>query len=412
MIKQICACLGVLLCVAFPTYGTELSLSTDHIFPQNSNLGYADTSVELVEGTARVYDWMDASVSGNFVGKLAWKAAFITALYTPYNLESAVGLVYHEYGHYSRALAAGGAPVMQIVHEFGNGGSVGAPTTGYFQLLWDVITHPTISGAQVVTSLPTTISDTISKNDMRTVVSAAGMNNEVYVASQLAEHMFLRQEQSVFTAHSYFQNKLAVLEYALSEEGDVFSGDGDLLSVLSAYERKGVSLSLSDMKQMNMATHLLSATSWAYWINVVDYLYFDGDVRVPAPIWNGWRLPDFSLYLNVEGPAVHAQSGYVVSDELHLLFGVETIVEGADRTEFDFGWVSSNSVDQSRWFFHTYVGSGISAFLGRSEPIGDNVRIRYQVRHYSMDTFFGLRHTPSILDSTATELEMALQYVF
>ena len=83
-------------------------------------------------------------------------------------------------------------------------------------------------------------------SDQHALISACGVNNEMYLAQLIADHNYVNRSASVFGFATYYRVKLGMYHYATVElEG--FSGD---LKKVQAYylSEYGMDVSYSDIQ--------------------------------------------------------------------------------------------------------------------------------------------------------------------
>ena len=316
-------------------------------------------------------------------------------------------MAYHEFGHGGRADALGYSHYYQLAFSFDDN-QHSAELHTYYDLFLAIMMNPVIEGASA--SWNGSMHDHISMDEdafFSALISANGVNNEMFMASQLSDKNYVRGRGTVFDFLIYHQSKLATFYYARAEEKKVFgdSASGDLSSVQSYYQDQyNLSISLSDLKSYNWVAYFLSAQTWSYFDAISAYILRDDFYFSMGPV-NGWRLPEVDFYLNPQGPSYKVRSQYELNSSVSIPFAIEYVFLG-DRV-----WEATLGM-QTKW--STAITTSTECRLGQqlgfsqtlSVGVADNWTVGVGWIHYSGKNLYGARHTPSFerADLRADEL--------
>ncbi|RAP24981.1 hypothetical protein DID73_00310 [Candidatus Marinamargulisbacteria bacterium SCGC AG-343-K17] len=384
---------SILLLCSISIKGSQFSIDTGLLDSANSNRAIAQFNLDVMGATNDILRWTHKSSQ---MSRLVTKGYFIANIFLPYHIGSLVNLAYHEFGHGGRADALGYNHYYQLAFSFDDD-QHSAKLHTYYDLFFAIMMNPFIEGASA--SYYGEMYDHISSDEQAffsALISANGVNNEMFLASRLSDQNYDRGRGTIFDFLTYHQSKLAVYGYARSEEKGVFgdSGLGDLSYVQSYYEdQHKLSVSMSDFKSYNLVAYFFSAQTWAYFNAIPDYIYRDEFNFSMAP-FNGWRLPEVDFYLNPQGPSYLVRSQYEWSSSLSIPFAIEYVFLGDQVLEYTVG-VRSN------WssFLSTYTECRLGQQVGFSQTVSMALTDRWITGigwiHYSGKNLYGARHIPS-----------------
>lgn len=336
------------------------------------------------------------------------------------------GSIYiHEFGH-ARALRAWNRQYTYRANqsEFNN-------AIGYYKHFFN-----SLNCASSASTLP---KDNQSEWGMLAIIIAAGINNQHYLARKI-EKLIDTHGGHVGYFASYFQNKLAGLNYALHTDFHIKHNTGggkDVVKLINdAYDKN---LTTNYMINSGLLACLCSGSTWSFlsgWWNYVQ----TGDPSVTPIRWKGFRWPDFSVYYNTNGVSVEISSSYQHSDNLSFDLSWEFICKKITSKVTDFIDRQKYKIDAtwqiSPGFRYTYTppsNNSIFYFNGRLDVsksgIGGSCGVEWkpqsiplsffaQYTLYNLNTLYGERNIPFVLvgdsenDGTSTRANVTKESPF
>lgn len=314
-----------------------LSLDTGYRREANSNRAWENFGSEWADGHAWLYDTLHTN---KFLDLNPQGELLAYSLFSLYTMDT-YGVAFHEFGHGTRLESLGYRTRYRI-------GSDGDTTRSPWLFFLRRFAAPFDDAYAVYSTSDRAYTSPVRKfvnadgtltNDGDILVSSGGVNNSMRFAGTLSDR--LRQEGGHWSEGiPYLLSKLDAAFYSLD--------GGDLEDLDRAYALKGVRVSETDMRLANVASFLLSQSTYAYLVGAQNFAE-NSDPRVKAFAWNGLALPDVENYLTTHGLSWKISSGYRLDETTYLPFAVEAVSHGKGEQEYTFGvrkknWLMPDSV--------------------------------------------------------------------
>jgi hypothetical protein len=369
---------------------TELSVDSKMISHPYSNRAIGKFTLQSMDALSHVYLVADRTLSRlYFPAGVMYRLILTGFLQNHYHPGILLGLAYHEFGHGSRATAYGYTVNYSIStnHE-------SYQSNSYYELLSDLFWKASkLSSVHAHYTGRVDVAESVSLGDSNLIITAGGLNNEIYLA-QLIENRFYQQKiRSVYDFFHYLKLKLAIQYYANFEQKNS-NFQGDIFRLKQIYLNKDIDISYAEFKRYNGYALFLSSSFWAYlggWSRYVS----KGTDYVSSYEWHGIRLPDVNMYLTSHGVSYHVQSGIKYNDSLSFPLAIEIIFLGEKYVEFTLGT-------------HIYWNDLLASYseVRAGESLGFSQSIQYRLRTfyylgigldwYAYDNLYGERHINSL----------------
>ena len=291
-----------------------------------NNVDYAQLVLEQSRGTERLARWVYEKNRDKFDSPTTRTALFLSA-----NTVSFLGnsfLAYHEWGHASRMEAGG-----QKAQFFTSSDAIDlAPSRSFLGYAGNMLFK--FSGATGVVDPKSIFKANKESGKARDgIVSAAGVNNEIFLAERNDEQYFLKGNGGVFGIFNS-ENRFAIAQYVTWGPD---SPGNDMNNITRVYRQSGVDRNIQpdDLRKIN----LLSAFSGAVVSDVLARRDFIVDGKTDAQPWliKGFLVPNQYNYLSSRGITRKWVSAYAFNDGLKILGSDESVVRGDDYSEFGLG---------------------------------------------------------------------------
>ncbi|MBH38362.1 hypothetical protein CL658_04955 [bacterium] len=367
----------------------EVSLDSGMLIQPYTNRGIGLFTLYNHDLLSSLYWRFDQRISMIYKPAGVFVRGFLTGLLKKqYHLGELYRIAYHELGHGSRAEAFG-YRVMYSTSETEN-------VDSYYRLVFDLLRHSTsITGAWAHYYSDLNVHDSVDVSDESLIISAGGVNNEMYLAHLIENRFYDRRVTSVYDFYHYLLAKLAVDNY-VSYEQDHPDFMGDMYRVRQLYQTKDIDITYPELKRYNGYAILLSSSFWAfldgwsrYVVKGIDYIEYYEKF--------GFRLPDINFFLTSHGPSYHIQSGYRFADHTTVPFAVEYVFIGDQQIEYTMGL-------QRRWTDYWLTQSEIRW----GESVGVSQSFRYSLSSklamtlgFDLQQFknlYGERHIKTLAD--------------
>ncbi|MBE33434.1 hypothetical protein CL647_04935 [bacterium] len=335
----------------------EVSLDSGMVIQPYTNRGIGLFTLHNQDLLSSLYWRFDQRISMIYKPAGVFVRGFLTGLLqNQYHLGELYRIAYHELGHGTRAEAFG-YRVMYSTSETEH-------VDSYYELLFDLLQYSTaITGAWAHYYDDLNVHDSVDASDESLILSAGGVNNEMYLAQLIENRFYDRRVTSVYDFYHYLSAKLAVDNYVSYEQDDP-DFMGDLYRVKQRYKTKDIDITYPELKRYNGYAILLSSSFWAfldgwsrYVVKGIDYIEYYEKF--------GFRLPDINFFLTSHGPSYHIQSGYRFADNTTVPFAVEYVFIGDQQIEYTMGL-------KRRWTDHCLTQSEIR--LGESVGLSQSFR--------------------------------------
>ena len=286
-------------------------------------------------------------------------------------------LSYHEFGHGTRAAAAGfrphfgfgAAPSDAEVSELLASGSLHGTFFGLFFGSFFRQSGYTFLPADDFLFTPPGPAE-LDASGWNLVWIAGGLNNEMLITERVEERL-RRGGGHAGMLSSWLRGKVSTIRYAGGNR------TGDVESILGWYQDKGYEIERRDLHQASYVSVLLSPTTYELLYRFGRVL--DGDsirFRPWAPY--GVELPSISFYMNAAGLSYRVTAGYQLG-RWRFPLAVERVYNGSERTEVTVG---------GEWdLAHTYVGARVTvgeqlgAAVSVDRRVGDRFVVSGRLRH-------------------------------
>jgi len=417
--------LGFIFCILFfigvhvnANSSILLTLDNGYTKANNSNRSILEFAHTVNDLTVRLYQWADQKVQHKYIGNIYLKTYFLYSLFGNYHLGSLNRLTYHEFGHGSRIIA-GGHPISDVKYNVVYG-EFDAPKSSknfvnhYFDLWIEILKNPFINGAQAGTNkINLKVIPNLNKKSWNMLISASGVNNEMFLASSMEDKFYHESESSIFNFPTYLATKLSSYHYAKSELNKNSGDDGgDLLGIIQYFkDEKNINLTLNDFKKYNLIACFLSSTFWEYFMGTKDY-FLDNQTTVYQNSWGPIRKPNIAFYINQPGLSYEISSGYRINSKTYIPIKIEYVFLGDTQLEGRIGY--------SRIFKESFQ---LSSELRIGKKVGITQSVRYFLSkkimiqvgysYYNANNLYGARHIPHISsDLTGDEMWSQIKFVF
>ena len=289
-----------------------------------------------------------------------------------------------------------------------------------FSLTLGLITQNNKTGSAIwkdgKTKIRFTPDDTIASPLQRDFIAfAAGINQQVNLAVDMANRVSLSNQLDVAQFFSYYWNSLAYFAYnddVISFISSGFSANnlddevGDRNQMHNAWWRDKTNslnntLKDSELSENQLYSFLLSGTTWSYLLGIKDYILTGQRLHKPLRLGN-FRLPDFFNYYQINGPTLAIKSDYRLSPKTFIRFGYERIYTGnhSGDDEFTLG-LSKAFLNRHELHFnlhHNNKTSKQSYDIEWNFHINKNMALGLGFNSMHFDTFVGERDIHTIKD--------------
>jgi hypothetical protein len=245
--------------------------------------------------------------------------------------------------------------------------------------------------------------DVRSFADVKIIISAGGLNNEMYLAERLADEMYLkkRYDSSIIYAF-YLYERLSGSFYDYLYDRFLGYGDSsDPTAIIKAFKKKGrKDFKTGTIGKAGLLSMLLSGTTY--------FVLFD---RPWCPA--GLRFPDCFPYITTRGVSYKVISGYEVGECKYLTFGFETVPGKKNATEI---FVGTNITDTDILPFTVQYkcivtfGLGSDAEVSVILPLSPIFSMGLAYEYYHSNSLQGQRNTTSNTERTSTNISCFVSY--
>ncbi len=300
---------------------------------------------------------------------------------------------YHEFGHGTRAAAAGFRPHYghgsidtgdDIAEAIRRADTKGNFFSFFLSSLTDVGGYTIATGDD--TLFPPLTPDEFFALGWDGVVAAAGLNNEMYF-TEFIEDEIARNGGHIGYLISYASGKMSANAYSL--DGTVFN---DKNNIVQFYNDRNLAIGAEDVDQGSVRAFFLSASSYQLTFQLLRM--FSGR----STRFQGWKpygieLPNTSFYMNTAGLSYKIRSGYNYG-AWRWPVALEFVYSGDSRAELFVG--------AERVLFGTFVSLGmtvgevIAPQLDLHYGVHDNVRLTAGYSYYNRKNLRGERSIPSL----------------
>ena len=328
------------------------SLDSRYLLNTYSNQAVAQFGIDMMSLTTLTTSLIEPS------SKLRNAGQGLLLLVTSTVVGQAFTLAYHEYGHGTRAAAAGMKP------RYGFGGvftpadisaALNSPDShesffGYY--LGSFVHHSGYALATPDNALfPPLTEDELVETGWHVLLSAGGLNNDMLYAEEIEDELY-RNGGHIGFFTSYFNSKLAASQYSVGGEFN------DVANTVARYRDQGFDVDEDQIDSASRTSLFLSATSYQLVYQTVR-MFMGSSFRFEPWKLRGVELPRTSFFMTRSGLSYRVRSGYQTG-AWRFSVAVERVFEGDERTEVSLG------VERRT----TLLGLAVEATLGEQIELG------------------------------------------
>jgi hypothetical protein len=306
-----------------------LSFDSRYVVRTYSNAAFAEFGIEFLELTSVAIDVVPAGNRFANIGR------GLLAMVVPGIAGQAFGLSYHEFGHGTRAAAAGYRP------RFGLGsisteaeveaalarGDLHESFFGYFANSFFEGSGYSLADPDAVLFAPLTEQE-LTETRWRVLMTTGGLNNEMLFAERIEDQIY-RGGGHVGLIGAYVNGKVSAGQYA---GGGVFS---DVGNAVAQYRALGFDIGESDIDNASTLSFFLSTEGYELIYRLVRV--FMGDpLRYQPWTWSGIEPLNTSFFMTRAGLSYRFRSGYRTGP-WRFPVAVERVFNGDGRTELSIG---------------------------------------------------------------------------
>lgn len=342
-------------------------------FNSNEGMSYFPQSIY------DMYDWTfrKISIDANSVTRIL--SAFLADYITDY-VVNVVNVSYHEFGHATRYRYYKSEGIYYIPVNNVSEGNVSR--RNFFQMVWDRVLYPNSGAATAAFTPQLTLSQ-------ETMLAAAGMNNEILLAKNLAERVFERGG-SAPDFGLYLNSKLSPYNYT-----GISSSSGDPAILRDNFLADNKNITLTDMQNAYLWTALLSGTSISLFYG--NIMYVAKNQHNINPLYFGmFSLPDFYTYIGSKGISLETIMHLFLSPKILASLSYEIVTKG----DFYNQVTPQLRIDTGK---NTFVKSNFVFGFGDGIDIGGSISVEFENKYlgsllkytyYNSDNLYGLRNIP------------------
>ena len=300
-----------------------------------------------------------------------------------------VSLSFHEFGHTSRVRSYGDNAQMHLGNYDANTNNSGY--SNFFSYFVNSFKKPYSAGY--------TSNNATSYDDRQNLVtSAAGVNNEMYLAEKIQDKLLLDNSLHMAYGALYFKGKLSTMMYKCDQS----DSSNDKCNMLYYYKKLGYNFKQSDLNKANAIATALSSDSYAFLLSYYNFLQ-NGKTEVKPFAIGNFLVPNITSYYNFKGISYKADSGYWFNRYATMIFGYERVVSGSTQAEMSVGL--KLSYKKYGLFTKTIIGKTSTSEIDLSYNLKKNLTIHLGLDSYSSHSLYGQRNIPTYKDGSK-----AMQY--
>ncbi|MCR5224683.1 MAG: hypothetical protein K6C34_01225 [Alphaproteobacteria bacterium] len=374
----------------------SITLSSAYFENQYTNKQLANFGLELIRGTDRLEKSFITNSEGTegSVAKWGMRAFYVLFIHRAFNT------AFHEIGHGLRVRAYGHDFMLS---EMNNHGKF-KKDENFFKYFVKKLGKFSRSSCKYEVSADS--KDDPAKQTL--VVSAGGMNNEMYLAERISQDFHKRGHLGFAESFAYFYNRLSPMAYALSKKdrGDNF--EDDPIAVQYCYKELGISAKKNDIALSGVISALLSGTTYS----IGKYAFSSEQCATPISFYN-FQAPDVFSYITSKGISYKLDSAYKYSDDMKFLFGAEHVFHGQATTELHLGVdFTVPSVHNANLKAIVTLGRGFDLEAICSVPVTDCLSINVEAGTYSTKSLLGERHARNLNKGRSNDIAVSVSYKY
>ncbi|GHT54291.1 hypothetical protein AGMMS50233_02050 [Endomicrobiia bacterium] len=219
------------------------------------------------------------------------------------------------------------------------------------------------------------------------IVSAGGMNNEIYLAERISDDIYTRNKETRLLPYIlYLENRFSPIKYdrTAKELGD------DPFDIRKAFkEKRRLDFKKGVIEDAGVRSLFLSGTTYS-----PLYSFF---TKKPLKLY-GFRIPDVFPYITTKGMSYKVVSGYEINEDLRLIFGFERVFKVEPATEYSLGLEQTATINHALPISYRGVvtfGQGLDLEASCSIPISKYLSIGAGLEIYSCKSLQGQRRATS-----------------
>ncbi len=368
------------------TASRSLSFDTRYAIDTYSNAAFAGFGIEALDLAAAPAEAITLEGSGGNIAR-----ALVLAVGTDF-VSRAYKLSYHEFGHGTRAAAAGfrphfgygeAPPPAELDEILAAGGLHEDFFSYFFGSFFRGGGYTYLPAGDVL--FPPAPDAALDATGWSMVWRAGGLNNDMFFAQRLEDRIRAGGGHAGMLS-SWFRSKISAARYANGKR------IGDVDAVLDWYDAQGLELEQADLRKGSVISLMFSATSY-------ELIYRFARVFAGDPIrYQGWapygvELPNVSFYMNAAGLSYQLSTGYR-RGRWRIPVAVERVFHGRTRTEFTVG----GEWGPGPYHFGTRVtvGERLGAAISVDRRFGDRFLVSGGYALYDTRNLFGERMIPSL----------------
>jgi len=387
-----------------------LTFSSGFFESMNSNQGMVHYSLTMIQLHSLLFD----KIADSFKNRLV---PFFIELPLGYWLIQSFSVPFHEFGH------ARAAHAVSKQSSYKTYGWLKLDSLNFWELAFICLLTPPVGfpgGGHAVTI----ISDTPSsspyseiKDDL--IMTTSGLNNQSFLASQIADSIYQNQGHLVYCGH-YLGNKIQHWAYAWVDN-DQFNGD--ITSMLKSYKKLSIPIKKRDIQIFSLLS-VCSGTTASLFKSYYTFLKY-GNPIVETMEWKKIRFPDLNFYINASGLSYEIVSGYRFSPHLNLQLATEWVFKGIKnqlqltpaihyQLSSDFPGIPGSLWLKAECILASHPSGGFKiqwAPFKNMETGWQSLFFETQYTYYHADNLYGERNIPKVSHKkTAHELLVQIGY--
>ncbi len=305
-------------------------------------------------------------------------------------------LAYHEFGHGTRAAAAGWKPRYGFgtISSSADVDAVRQTPPGHESFFGYFLNSFFKDQGFTVASADDTLFPPLSEAELVdsgwvVLMNAGGLNNEMLFTERIEDEIH-RHGGHIGFLTTYINGKLAASQY------DLTGPFGDVGNTVAGYRAMGFDIDEDEIDRASRASFLLSSLSYQLVYETVRT--FSGrSIRFTAWEPGGVLLPNTSFFMTRSGLSYRVGSG-LRTGPWRFPVAVEHVFQGEARTELSIG--AEKQLGRSELRSRATVGEGFGMALGVDYQLRDRIALSAGYALYDSRNLLGERLIPSLENGT------------
>ena len=353
----------------------------------NSNVAWSQFSQEIQMAQNKGFDSLKGTAWGKKnPGWLLWLNGIVLNAW----VTQAQMTTYHETGHWSRMRAYGASePYFTSFWDM----EASNPALLFLEQMIAPFMHHAATVYGTKRDFKADIPDTpANKERLSYMASAAGVNNSMRFADDMAERSYANQGH-IMDVMPYMRGKLETVFYDVDYKA---TSGNDMVGLLNYYKYRGWDITKGNIDLANYLSFFLSAPTYGYvlaWYNQI----VNGDGRVkPLELW-GIRAPEVSAYYIDAGISYRIKTGYRIDPTFHLWGAVEFVAQGGSGAEGSLGFEKRfRSLADLSFGGSVYFGRAWTGEIHARVPLPMNLFLEGAAEYAHLKSFYGQRNVASL----------------